>query len=182
MAKRSRSQRSSPELAERKRAANNGILSPMSDSTSPLRALLAAGEWEAADRETRRLLISDADVGGYVGLDPDEAATVDCDLLRSIDVAWTDASDGRFGFTPQANALKVARDSGLPRADTWRAFGRSVGWVDGREWLEGDSIRYETDAPAGHLPWLPGTTTAVNTGRIYEGYFLFYSRFANCPD
>ena len=154
----------------------------MTDPTSPLRALLAADEWKAADHETRRLLIADADVGGYIGLDPDEAATVDCDLIRAIDVAWREASNERFGFTAQADALRISRDRGLPRADTWRAFGRSVGWVDGREWLEEDGVRYEDDAPAGHLPWLPGTTTAVNTGRIYEGFFLFYGRFANCPE
>jgi hypothetical protein len=154
----------------------------MIDSTSPLRALLAAGEWEAADHETRRLLIADADVGGYVGLDPDEAATVDCELLRSIDVAWRGASDERFGFTPQTIALQLARDRGLPRADTWRAFGRSVGWVDGREWLGEGDIQYEADAPPGHLPWLPGATTVVNTGRIYEGFFLFYGHFASCPE
>ena len=154
----------------------------MTDVTSPLRALLAAGEWRAADHETRRLLIADADVGGYVGLDPDEAAAVDCGLLLSIDAAWREASDDRFGFTPQADALRVARDRGLPRSDTWRAFGRSVGWVDGREWLEEDGLRYEAEAPTGHLPWLPGTTTAVNTGRIYEGFFLFYGRFASCPE
>ncbi len=128
------------------------------------------------------LEFTDADVGGYVGLDPDEAASVDCDLIRAIDVAWREASNERFGFTAQEDALRTARDRGLPRADTWRAFGRSVGWVDGREWLEEDGVRYEADAPVGHLPWLPGTTTAVNTGRIYEGFFLFYGRFANCPE
>ena len=84
----------------------------MIDSTSPLRALLAAGEWEAADRETRRLLIADADVGGYVGLDPDEAATVDCELLRSIDVAWRGASDERFGFTRVGVYSEVGRKLG----------------------------------------------------------------------
>ncbi len=110
---------SSLERTGRKRAAIDGILPLMTDVTSPLRALLAAGEWRAADHETLRLLIADADVGGYIGLDPDEAATVDCDLLRSIDAAWREASDDRFGFTPQAEALRVARDRGLPRADTW---------------------------------------------------------------
>ena len=45
----------------------------MTDSTSPLRALLGAGEWKAADLETRRLLIARADTGGYAGIDPDEA-------------------------------------------------------------------------------------------------------------
>ncbi len=152
----------------------------MADVTSPLRALLAAGEWRAADAETRRLLIADADVGGYIGLDPDEAAQIDCDLLRSIDEAWASASNGRFGPAAQARILTEIRTRDLPRADTWRTFGRTVGWVDGREWLEEDDLQFEVDAPAGHLPWIPGTTTAVNTGRVYEGFFLFYARFADC--
>jgi hypothetical protein len=152
----------------------------MKDPTSPLRALLAAGEWHAADLETRRLLIAEADTGGFAGIDPSEAATVECDLLRSIDEAWSEASEGRFGFSAQARALAVARNRSLPRSDTWRAFGRAVGWVDGREWLEEDALSYEADAPAGHLPWVPGTGTVVNTGRVYEGFFQFYARFAEC--
>ncbi len=152
----------------------------MSDVTSPLRVLLAAGEWQAADAETRRLLIADADVGGYVGLDPDEAARIDCGLLLAIDDAWAGASDGRFGLTAQSRILNEVRARDLPRSDTWRMFGRTVGWVDGREWLEEDGLQYGADAPAGHLPWIPGTTTAVNTGRVYEGFFLFYARFADC--
>jgi hypothetical protein len=152
----------------------------MTDRTSPLRALLAADEWQAADAETRRLLIADADVGGYVGLDPDEAAEVDCDLLLSIDAAWAEASDGRFGLTAQSDVLAEIRSRNLPRSDTWRSFGRAVGWVDGREWVEEDGLRYVADAPIGHLPWIPGTTTAVNTGRVYEGFFLFYARVATC--
>jgi len=152
----------------------------MTDVTSPLVALLKAGEWRAADAETRRLLLSDADVGGYVGLDPDEASQVTCELLLAVDHAWMAASGGRFGFTPQTKTLADVRSRDLPRADTWRAFGRTVGWVDGREWLEEDALVYAADAPVGHLPWVPGMTTVVNTGRIYEGFFLFYARFADC--
>jgi len=154
----------------------------MMDPTSPLRALLAASEWKAADLETRRLLLSEADIGGYTGLDPDEAAEVGCDLLRLIDEAWREASNGRFGFSAQTEALAEARSLDLPRTDTWRAFGSAVGWVEGREWLEESGILYDLAAPSGHLPWLPGSTTVVNTGRIYEGFFQFYERFANCTD
>lgn len=164
------------------RVGRSPILSGMSDPISPLRALLAAGEWKAADLETRRLLIAGADTGGYVGLDADEAARVECDLLRSIDAAWADASGGRFGFAAQAHALSDARSAELPPADTWRAFGRSVGWVDGREWIEEDGLVYDIAAPPGHLPWLPGSGTVVNTGRVYEGFFQFYARFAACSD
>jgi hypothetical protein len=126
------------------------------------------------------LLIAQADTGGYAGIDPDEAAAVECDLLLAVDEAWSVASAGRFGFSAQANALAAARSRGLPRADTWRAFGRAVGWVDGREWIEEEGLSYGTGAPAGHLPWLPGTSTVVNTGRVYEGFFQFYARFAEC--
>ena len=152
----------------------------MSEPTSPLRVLLVAGEWRAADAETRRLVIANADVGGYVGLDPYEASTLDCDLLQSIDEAWGSASDGRFGFTPQSRVLSEVRRLELPRLDTWRAFGEAVGWVDGRTWIEEADVDYEADAPVGHLPWLPGTNTAVVTGRVYEGFFLFYGRFDGC--
>jgi len=154
----------------------------MTDFTSPLRALLAAGEWKAADLETRRLLIDEADIGGYAGLDADEAGAVGCDLLRSIDAAWLEASDGRFGFTAQAAVLAEARSLDLPRTDTWRSFGAALGWVEGREWLEENGILYDLAAPPGHLPWLPGSTTVVNTGRVYEGFFQFYARFATCTD
>ena len=45
-----------------------------------------------------------------------------------------------------------------------------------------DGILYDLAAPPGHLPWLPGSTTVVNTGRVYEGFFQFYARFATCTD
>ena len=77
-------------------------------------------------------------------------------------------------------AESIAQD--LPANDTWRAFGRSVGWVDGREWIEESDVRYSLDAPTGHLPYVPGIGTVVNTGRIYEGYLLFYSRVADCTN
>ena len=90
-------------------------------------------------------------------------------------------SAGRFGFSAQAKALAAARSRGLPRADTWRAFGRSVGWVAGREWIEEDGLSYEASAPPAP-PWVPGTSTVVNTGRVYEGFFQFYARFAECVE
>ena len=147
----------------------------MTDPTSPLRALLGAGEWQAADLETRRLLIAHADTGGYAGIDPDEAAAVECDLLRSIDEAWSDASAGRFGFSAQA--ARPGRGPKPPPSASRHLAGvrRTVGWVDGREWLEEDGSRTRPARPPGHLPWLPGTSTVVNTGRVYEGFFQFYA-------
>lgn len=154
----------------------------MEDRTGALRALLESREWEAADRETRRLLVADADVGGYTGVDADEAAEIDCDLLRSVDAAWSEASGGRFGFSAQRAVLGTVMAEQLPLNETWRVFGREVGWVEGREWIEPDEVRYADDAPDGHLPYVPGFGTVVNTGRAYDGLLSFYDRLGRCAE
>lgn len=152
----------------------------MNDRTTALAALLRSNDWSAADAETRRLLVDDVDIGGYVGVDADEASQIDCDLLVAIDELWTDSSDGRFGLSVQEAILADVMAQDLAGNDTWRLFGRRVGWVSGREWIEDDQVEYSLEAPAGHLPYVPGIGTVVNTGRIYEGYLLFYRRVADC--
>ena len=152
----------------------------MSHDVSALTTLLAAKHWKAADEETARLLIADADVGGYMGVDADEASQLDCSLLRAVDDAWSSASDGRFGFAAQRRILDETIAEGLSSNETWREFGRSVGWVNAREWIEADEVRYEDDAPPGHLPYSPSFGTAVNTGRVYEGFLGFYARVGEC--
>lgn len=154
----------------------------MDDRTTALAALLRSRDWKAADAETRRLLVQDVDIGGYVGVDADEATRIDCELLASIDGLWTDASDGRFGLSVQEGILAVAIAEDLPPNDTWRLFGRRVGWVDGRRWIGDSEVAYADDAAEGHLPYIPGIAPVVNTGRIYEGFLHFYSRVADCLD
>lgn len=152
----------------------------MQDRTAALRTLLEAENWKAADRETQRLLVDEADIGGYKGVDADEASRIECDLLLAVDDAWTAASRGRFGFSAQNRILAETIDAGYSTNETWRVFGRSVGWVDGSGWIEADSVDYSTTAPPGHLPWVPGIGTAVNTGRSYEGFTSFYNRYNSC--
>ncbi len=147
--------------------------------TSPLDALLGAGEWRAADEETRRLLLADADQGGFIGLDPTEVPNLDCALLLAIDRAWRDASKRRYGFTAQSEILATVRAQGFRRKKVWRVFGTRTGWRQ-RTWLDAQGLSYRADAPAGHLPWIPGTFPTVSTGRTYEVLFLFYKLFSDC--
>lgn len=149
-------------------------------STSALETLLAAGEWRAADQETRRLLLEEGDRGGFIGLDPDEVPELDCALLTAIDAAWRAASDGRFGLTAQSELLAAIRAEGHPRKTTWRHFGARVGWVGDDGWVEEPALDYRADAPIGHLPWVPGTLPTVATGPTYEVFFLFYKLFDEC--
>jgi hypothetical protein len=154
----------------------------MDERLTALNALLGVHDWRAADAETRRLLVDDVDVGGYVGVDPDEASQLDCHLLVEIDTAWAKASTGRFAFSTQLRLLGDVMAMDLPTNDTWRSFGRLVGWVHGREWIEGDEVQYTDEAPPGHLPYVPGMATVVTTGRIYEGFMRFYARLGSCFD
>ena len=152
----------------------------MDERLNALDALLGARAWRAADAETRRLVVDDVDVGGYHGVDPDEASQIDCALLVEIDAAWLQASGGRFAFSTQLRILGDVMAMDLPTNETWRTFGREVGWVHGREWIEADQVQYTDDAPTGHLPYVPAMGTVVTTGPIYEGFMQFYSRLGTC--
>lgn len=152
----------------------------MDDRTAALRALLEAREWHAADDETRRILIEDADLGGFIGVDAGEASAIHCDLLVAIDDAWTGASGGHFGLSTQQRILATELSEGFASTETWRSFGREVGWVHGREWIEPDALTYSLDAPKGHLPYIPSIGTVVTTGHVYEVFLAFYNRVADC--
>ena len=145
-----------------------------------MRALLRAHEWQAADDETRKLIVNDADLGGFVGVDAGEASLLHCDLLVAIDGAWTNASDGHFGLSAQQRILAAELKDDFATNESWRSFGREVGWVRGREWIEADDVTYSLDAPKGHLPYIPGIGTVVTTGRVYEPFLAFYNRVADC--
>lgn len=156
------------------------MLPAMEERIAALRTLLEAGNWSAADGETKRLLVEDVDIGGYVGVDADETTRISCDLLRAIDDAWTTASGGRFGIAVQNRMLAATMAEGFTSNETWRQFGRDVGWVTSDGWIEADGVLHDEAAPDGHLPWIPGIGTVVNTGRIYEGLLGFYSRYSDC--
>ncbi|MBT8165665.1 MAG: hypothetical protein HKO63_04675 [Acidimicrobiia bacterium] len=147
--------------------------------TSALQAQLAAGEWRSADEETRRLLLADADRGGFRGLDPAEVPTLDCELVLAIDGIWGKASSGRYGFTAQAEILAPIWAEGFSAKKTWRRFGAQTGWRQ-RGWVDADGLSYVADARRGHLPWVPGILPTVSIGRTYEVLFLFYELFNEC--
>lgn len=122
----------------------------------PLQQLLAAGELEAADRETARLLPellgrSPGDVG------PEDLERFPLPPLRIIDQLWSQASGERFGFAAQARLYRelggsveslIALDE-----DLFARFRERVGWPAGRAFsLLEDPPEPGADAPDGHLP------------------------------
>jgi GUN4-like len=86
---------------------------------------LKAGEWEAADRETYRLMITTVGKEEGQGFSRADLKNFPCADLLTIDQLWVSASNGRFGFSVQ----KIWENTGsINDLDDWEGFGDLVGW------------------------------------------------------
>ncbi len=136
------------------------------ETIAPLKQLLQAQDWAAADRETRRLIAPE-----FVSLRPPANWVVTSPLIQAIDQAWLQASNGRFGLSVQARiwqAVKAAYPQNEEAAVN--AFRDRVGWklttprsepdFISSDWLNESELTYSLNAPVGHLPWA-GVSDAV---------------------
>ncbi|MDA0865377.1 MAG: GUN4 domain-containing protein, partial [Cyanobacteria bacterium] len=112
-----------------------------------LEEYLKKGQWQAADEETYRLMITAVgkDVGQF--FEPEELLNFPCDQLKAIDGLWVKYSNGKFGFSVQKE-LYLNQCGGLAdgkyRAKVFSSFFDLVGW--------GVSIDFDISSPRGHLP------------------------------
>lgn len=120
---------------------------------SGLRDLVKAGEWQKADLETGRLLltVSKQEALGYL-LSAD-VNKFPCEDLQIINSLWFTYSQGRFGFSAQKQVYQS-----LVKGDKYDeilslAFGDRVGWRVKSQWLNYKELTFSTDAPPGHLPF-----------------------------
>ncbi|EEH51739.1 uncharacterized protein MICPUCDRAFT_23339 [Micromonas pusilla CCMP1545] len=132
----------------------------------PFRDLLAAGEWEKADDEHRRLMCvlggEDAEDRGWVYFT--EARDFPVADLKTIDALWVHFSEGRHGFSVQRKLWVGAKRQ-------WPKFFKQIDWVQGendnyRKWPEEarsakSHFLFTPEAARGHMPLtnaLRGTT------------------------
>lgn len=144
-------------------------LTAVTDGTlATLQHLLQAQDWAAADRETRRLLdpysVSPQPADGAPLVTPEV-------LMRAIDQAWLEASDGRFGLSVQLRLWQAAQAAHPNDRDAAvNAFRDRVGWkipaprqetdFISSDWRNESELTYSLQAPEGHLPWA-GVSDAV---------------------
>lgn len=132
---------------------------------SRLRSLLAAGELDAADQETARLLQDQLETRAE-GLSPEALERCPAAPLQIIDALWQATSGGRQGFYTQQQLYRElggSRDS-LVRQDLelFHRFSARVGWplVAGVGFALPEELSVPVPAaldaegqpPAGHLP------------------------------
>ncbi len=169
---------------------------------TPLRDLLAAGNWKDADYETYLVILKVVGLSENAWITDKELLNFPCTDLRTIDNLWVKYSNGRFGFSVQKKIyLEVGGkpDDKMKYEEAWKKFGDRVGWRKGWWWwiISGGWIEYpwftfNTSAPDGHLPcrvWcyarheqppMSGFSRAVISPYYYGYISSLASRFAKC--
>ncbi|HEY9624196.1 MAG TPA: GUN4 domain-containing protein [Crinalium sp.] len=112
---------------------------------APLRDLLKAQQWEAADYETYRLLLHLVGRQEKTWLtEAKELQAIPCTDLHTIDRLWVKYSNGRFGFSVQQPIWQETED--------WTLFCDRVGWKVSKDWLAYAGLAFTLSAPPGHFP------------------------------
>jgi hypothetical protein len=96
---------------------------------SKLRDLLAAQNWEEADKETYEVMIKAVGKKSGEWVTSDELLNFPCQDIRTIDQLWVKYSNGRFGFSVQKEIyLSVGGKLGSYEYEPYNQFRRNVGW------------------------------------------------------
>ena len=117
-----------------------------------LERYLKNGEWEQADEETHRLMITE--VGKEEGefFSREDLLNFPGDPLKTIDSLWVKHSSGKFGFSVQKKIYMAC--GGLPDGkydeQAWNKFCETSGWRSNGHWV---SVRFDASSPKGHLPF-----------------------------
>jgi hypothetical protein len=76
-----------------------------------------------------------------------------CENLSAINRVWQNKSQGRFGFSVQAQTWKSLFGSKFePTNEHFEDFATDLGWRYRGRYLYGDQLKYSLEAPKGHLP------------------------------
>ena len=126
-----------------------------------LRDLLWKAQWEAADQETERLILS-AVSRDMQPINASTLAKFHCVDLQTLDALWSRYSQGRFGFIAQHRVFvqQTVQGGDFLAAIGWKSA-LSIGGVDVLTLRKAyRDLQFTLEAPIGHLPtWRWGATT-----------------------
>ena len=140
-----------------------------------LERYLKNGQWEEADNETYRLMITE--VGKEEGqlFSADDLRQFPCEPLKKVDGLWVKHSSGRFGFSVQKEMYLECGGiaDGRYHKEAWQKFYKMSGWA-GRFY---EDFRFDISSPKGHLPVIWGGFVG---GNVEINLVLLASRLVNC--
>lgn len=118
-----------------------------------LEKLLKQNQWKEADYETYKLMIQSLNKKEGDHIYQDDFKNFPCADFQIIDQLWMQYSQGRFGFTIQAEIwLNCGGKSAIYDDQIAQKFGERVGWKRRNSWLNYNDLIFDLNAPSGHLP------------------------------
>ncbi|MEM7712443.1 MAG: GUN4 domain-containing protein [Cyanobacteria bacterium P01_A01_bin.68] len=115
---------------------------------APLKNLLASSKWRNADEETNKIILKIANRVDANWLREQDFTELSCFNLETIDELWSNHTQGHFGFTAQS---KIWKDVG----EDYIKFSNAVGWRLNHKWQLYSQLKFNLEAPPGHLPAAP---------------------------
>ncbi len=80
---------------------------------------------------------------------------IPCGLLLQIDELWVQYSNGIFGFSKQNEIFnQIIHLEKYSKDEVWEHFGQEIGWKQGDQWLDYDSLSFNLEAKPANLPAL----------------------------
>lgn len=170
------------ELSELK-ALSQAAVETQNSRYQQLEKYLKNGQWQKADEETYRLMITTVGKEEGQWFDSEELLNFPCEELKAIDGLWVKHSHGHFGFSVQKNIYLSERCGGIADGqyceEAWDKFCNEIRWKKEGRWV---STKYDLRSPKGHLPvWGGGKDFYFGfvRGREKLGRVLF-SRIQTC--
>ena len=138
--------------------------------------LLAAGKWRKADEHTWEIILQIAFREEEGWLSATDIEKFPCTDLRTIDQLWEYYSSGLFGLRVQQEIWESERGN-------YTEFCDRVGWRLKDSWAYYDELRFNLNAPQGHLPaiaWRKRACYGMGKGMAAENLSFFTSRLTAC--
>ncbi|BBD63954.1 GUN4 domain-containing protein [Nostoc commune NIES-4072] len=147
--------------------------------------LLAAKNWEEADKETYRVMIQAVgkEEGDY--FTSYELLNFPCTDLRTIDHLWVRHSNKHFGFSVQKEIyLSVGgKADGKYDEKAWEKFGDRVGWrgeiIGFKKGISYTEVTFNISSPRGHLPSAGGSMGLFCLKGWLGGWVTVWSLFSH---
>jgi hypothetical protein len=113
-----------------------------------LENLLTSSKWRSADEETNLIILKITDRVNAGWLREQDFVELSCFNLETIDELWSNHTQGHFGFTAQS---KIWKNVG----ENYAKFSDVVGWRLNYQWQTYSQLKFNLEAPPGHLPAAP---------------------------
>lgn len=113
-----------------------------------LENLLTSSKWRNADEETNLILLKITNRVDAGWLREQDFTTLSCFNLETIDELWSNHTQGHFGFTAQSKVWQAV-------GEDYIKFNDAVGWRLNHKWQKYSQLKFNLEAPSGHLPAAP---------------------------